>query len=323
MTRWRQVAVLISALGIMVFLLGAGCSHSTATSTTDPPALYVPPSFDQNRALSDLQHQLALGFRIPGTAAHRATRDWLQTQLQNAGATVTLQPFSHLLGGQTVQMWNIIAEIPGKNLPATPVSVLLGAHWDSRPTADRDPDPAKRTQPIPGANDGASGVAVLLEIARQLKAHPIARNVTLVLFDGEDYGPEIDNMLLGSAYYAAHLPVNRPDWGILLDMVGDKNLDIYREPFSDEYARSVNNRVFTAADVLGYLGGANTPGFINQPFYTTIIDDHIAINKAGVPMADLIDFNYPYWHTTADTVDKCSAASLKIVGMTVLAAIQL
>lgn len=315
MTKWRQARALLTVFASMVFLLTAGCSKPTAA-----------PAFDRDRAWKDLQMQVDFGPRVPGTKAHLATRDWLVAQLTPLAAKVTLQPLSHKLGGRDVQMWNIIADFPGTG--AEPRErVLLAAHWDTRPTADHDPDPAKRTRPIAGANDGASGVAVLLEIARQLKAHPIAHDVQIVLFDGEDYGSypnmaaNLDHMLLGSRYYADHLPEPKPDWGILLDMVGDADLEIYREPNSERMAKAVNDRVFAAAKALGYLKTESRPGFVDELFQYEIIDDHIAVNEAGVPMIDLIDFNYPYWHTTSDTPERCSAESLEMVGRVVLSAI--
>lgn len=319
MAMWRHLWAGVLLAGLMVFGIGAGCSGGTSGANAAPPPA-IP--FDETRAWADLKKQVDFGPRVPGTPAHLATRDWLVTQLKASTDTVDLQPFSAVLGGKTVSMWNIVADFTGTGA-APRQRVLLCAHWDTRPIADRDPDPAKRATPIDGADDGASGVAVLLEIARQLKVKPIERDVQIVLFDGEDYGPNIDNMLLGSKYYAKHLPTPKPAWGILLDMIGDKDLDIYREPNSDIAAKAVNDRVFTAATRLGLLRAGVTPGFVNAPYKYAIEDDHTALNANGVPTADLIDFDYPPWHTTADTVDKCSADSLKIVGKAVLYAVQL
>lgn len=318
MGKWRNFWVAAMTLVTVALVVGAGCAGGTASSTATTPS---PPSFDQARAWSDLQKQVNFGFRVPGTQAHRDTRDWLVAQLTPCATAVTLQPFTHKLGGVDVQMWNIIATIPG-NGTAPRQQVLLCAHWDTRPTADYDPDPAKRTQPIPGANDGASGVAVLLEVARQLHAHPIARDVVVVLFDGEDYGPTVADMLLGSKYYATHLPAKKPDWGVLLDMVGDKNLKIPREVNSDQQAKAVNDRIFRAARELGYTWSAGVSGFADSTGLA-ITDDHTNLNAAGVPTVDLIDFDYPPWHTTGDDLTQCSAESLRLVGKTVLYALQL
>ncbi|MHB9133189.1 MAG: M28 family peptidase [Armatimonadota bacterium] len=319
MTKWRQVVMVIVTLGVTAVLLNSQCANSVAKQPAK--AVITVPAFDKTRAWADLVRQVAFGYRIPGTDAHKQTRDWLVRQLKPFAAAVTLQPFTHLLGGRETRMWNIIATLPGTG-KAPRELVLLCAHWDTRPTADKDPDPALRKLPIDGANDGASGVAVMLEIARQLKAHPVACDVVIVLFDGEDYGPKLDNMLLGSKYYAAHLPQRKPDWGVLLDMVGDKDLHIYREPSSDKAARWVNNMVFRAAREMGYLEAEGGSGFVDGPYTYEITDDHTPLNAAGVPTIDLIDFDYPAWHTRADKVDQCSADSLEKVGITVLRTLQ-
>jgi glutaminyl-peptide cyclotransferase len=316
-TIWRGLILVSMGILLTLFGLGAGCGGSSAAA---PKPSAAPRTFDGARAWADLLTQVAMGPRVPGTAAHLQTRDWLNATLTQLGAEVQLQPFSAELGGRTVAMWNVLATVPGTG-PAPRELVLLCAHWDSRPTAEHDPDPAKRTQPVLGANDGASGVAVLLELARQLAARPVARDVLFVFFDGEDYGPNLDKMLLGSKYFAAHLPARKPAWGILLDMVGDADLAIYREPNSEARARAVNDRVFSAARALGYLRVGTLSGFVDAPFAYPITDDHIPLNDAGIPTADLIDFTYPPWHTTGDTADKCNADSLRIVGRTVLEAI--
>jgi len=321
MMKWRQARVLLALLASLAFVLSAGCVRLAAGTPSITEIV-----FNETRAWQDLEAQVNFGPRVPGTEAHGRTRDWLVEQLTSSAKSVTLQPFIHKLDGRNVTMWNIIAEFPGVG-PAPREQVLLAAHWDTRPTADYDPDETKRMQPIAGANDGASGVAVLLEIARRLKARPIARDVTIVLFDGEDYGTypnmktNLASMLLGSQYYADHLPEKKPDWGILLDMIGDADLAISREPNSEKYAKAVNDRVFAAAKEMGYLRVGGQSGFVDAVSGEAITDDHIALNKAGVPTIDLIDFNYPFWHTTHDTPEQCSAESLKVVGRIVLLAI--
>lgn len=316
MAKWHLFWVAIFIIGVFAVVYAPRCSRGSDSSAALPL-----PTFDKTRSWADLEYQVNAGYRIPGTATHRKIHEWLETELGKS-AIVTAQPFSHHLGGQDVQMWNIIATIPGTG-QGTHERVLLAAHWDSRPIADKDPLPANRSLPIAAANDGASGVAVLLEVARQLKLHPIARDVTIVLFDGEDYGPDIDNMLLGARFYAGHLPTVKPSWGILLDMIGDKDLNIYREPNSDMFAKTVNDRVFQTARLLGYQTKPGGVGFINEPYRYLIDDDHIPLNHAGIPTVDLIDFDYTPWHTRNDTADKCSADSLAMVGNTVLYALQL
>lgn len=285
--RWPWISGGVVVLALVGLCVAAGCRNKAENAVPAAPTVYA---FDADRAWKDLLAQVAFGPRVPGTPTHVKTRDWLVKRLREASDVVTLQPFSHKLGGANVAMWNIIADFPGTG-PAPRERVILVAHWDTRPTADYDPDPAKRNTPILGASDGASGVAVLLEIARQLKARPIARDVTILLVDGEDYGPKVDNMLLGAKYYAAHLPKAKPSWGILLDMVGDKDLDIYREPNSEQHAKAVNDRVFAAVNALGYLRTPELPGFVDAPYKYPIEDDHMPFNNAGVPMANLIDFN--------------------------------
>jgi Zn-dependent M28 family amino/carboxypeptidase len=197
--------------------------------------------------------------------------------------------------------------------------LLLTAHWDSRPWADSDADPQNRSHPILGANDGASGVAVLLEIAQQLKLRKPSIAVSIVLFDGEDLGSsgKSESWCAGSKYFASHLPGGYVfTSAINLDMVGDSELLIKREQRSDKWASELADEVFSTAGELGISQFANTTG-------DDVLDDHVALNEAGIPAVDLIDFDYPnpeknYWHTTLDTPDKCSAESLRAVGTVLL-----
>ena len=190
--------------------------------------------------------------------------------------------------------------------------MLLAAHWDTRPFADRDPDPEKRHLPILGANDGASGVAVLLELARAFHSKPPDTQVIMVLFDGEDYGKTTDEMLLGSRYFARNIEERwRPDYGILIDMVGDKDLDIYVEPFSKRAAPDIVKKVWKLARKL------RLKGFYSQEC-SPILDDHIPLIEVGIKCIDIIDFNYPYWHSMEDTPDKCSPESLETIGKLLL-----
>lgn len=313
--KWYLLWLMIFVAGVSAILYLPRVAGNSATQAAPPV-----PLFDKDRAWEDLLAQVRAGFRIPGTPAHLQVRDWLVKRLAESAGTVQTQPFSHRLGGREVKMWNIITTYPGTGT-APRQRVLLAAHWDSRPTADQDPDPANRSLPVPAANDGASGVAVLLEIGRQLKRSPVARDVDIVLFDGEDYGPKVDNMLLGSKYYAQMLRDDRPAWGILLDMIGKTDVVIPREPNSEQYAKAVNDRVFQAARALGYLRAGDT-GFRDSLYKYPIEDDHMPLNHAGVPTADLIDFEYPAWHTRNDTPEQCSADSLALVGKTVLYALR-
>ncbi len=268
------------------------------------------PSFDQARAFRELEKQCAFGPRVPGTAAHARCADWLVAQLKPLASGVTRQRFVAEVGGKRLPLTNIIATFNPKGTER----VLFCAHWDSRPTADEDSDPKKRSLPILGANDGASGVAVLLEVARALRAHPPRQQVTLVFFDGEDYGPGMEDMFLGSKHFAAHLTGARPDWAVLLDMVGDKDLRVPQEAYSRERAREVVTRVWEAA------ARAGSTAFVPERG-PRVLDDHLPLLDRGVPCIDVIDFTYPYWHTQADTPDKCSPESLGQVGRALLEAL--
>jgi Zn-dependent M28 family amino/carboxypeptidase len=225
---------------------------------------------------------------------------------------VELQHFSHTgYRGEHLRLTNIIAVFN----PSARRRVLLAAHWDSRPRAERDSDPERRSRPIPGANDGASGVAVLLELARLMKMQPPPVGVDIVLFDGEDYGEEgdADRYLLGAREYARSLAGTRlPDFGILLDMVGDAQLEIRREENSVLHAPEVVDLLWATAARLGIPEFAEGPG-------PAVLDDHIPLINAGIPTANIIDFEYPdashrFWHTHADTPEQCSPASLEAVG---------
>jgi len=276
------------------------------------------PVFDGKSAYSFLLKQCEFGPRAPGTVGHQQCRDYLTQTLRTYADEVSTQSF--LLAYRTpkgeprsAQAANIIANFQ------TNVGnrILLCAHWDSRPWADRDPNPANHDKPILGANDGASGVAVLLEMARLLAQNKPAVGVDIVLFDGEDVGHEGDerSYARGAAAFAAQAdPHYRPRLGILLDMIGDANLAIYKEAYSTQYAPAVVEKVWSKADELGI--GELVP----QTGYA-IFDDHLPLLEAGIPCIDLIDFDYPYWHTLQDTPDKCSAPSLERIGRLLVALI--
>lgn len=203
-------------------------------------------------------------------------------------------------------MWNVIGE---QNWKDAKTRVLLIAHWDTRPTADQEFDSARRAMPIPGANDGASGVAVLLELANALKGNlPKDVGVMYLMTDGEDLGPGLDEMFLGAEYFAAHLPDDKPTYGILLDMIGDRDLNVPMEPNSQQAAGNLLLDLYRHADKVGL--GKYFP-MVEGP---EIEDDHLSLIQAGVPTIDLIDFDYQPWHRLSDTKDKCSPSSLGHVG---------
>jgi len=303
-----------------LFMLAGGCGKDNPRQEPVEKQVQAAkpsvPSFDGKRAFQYLVAQTDFGPRTPGSAAHTNCLAYLKSEMEKHAYAVNIQNFTHpAYKGGTLQLSNIIASFN----PEAKTRILLLAHWDSRPRADQDPDPKKRSEPVPGANDGASGVAVLLEIARNLKAQPPACGVDILLDDGEDYGMEGENSnyLLGTKYFAKNLPPGfRPAYGILLDMIGDRQLEIPKERYSLRYAPDIVELVWSTARELG------TFAFSNE-IQGEVIDDHLPLNEAGIKTIDLIDFNYPdatnrYWHTTQDTPDKCSPESLESVGSVLL-----
>jgi glutaminyl-peptide cyclotransferase len=263
--------------------------------------------FDGARAWAHLHTQVAFGPRVPGTDSHTACRHFLEKELTKYCDKVERQELTANLAIGPTKMYNLIGRF---NLDA-PRRILLAAHWDSRPTADYDV-PAKRKQPISGANDGASGVAVLLELARLFHETPPPVGVDIVLFDGEDYGPSVEAMFFGSRYFAKVLSDKQArlyNYGILLDMIGDSDLGIPPEANSEAVAGDVFAVAYQISRDLGYYCFEQGGGI-------EIMDDHLPLIARGIRMYDFIDFDYPYWHTTKDTEDKCSADSLEAVGRT-------
>jgi glutaminyl-peptide cyclotransferase len=311
---------------LLLALVVNGCSgdRSESRKTTDTvstpinrpahasPAM-TPPPFDGTSAFGYLTAQTSFGPRNPNSPGHDLCLNYLETTVKGFADRVTRQEFTRKgYRGEVLPLTNIIASFA----PEASTRILLCAHWDTRPRAEHDPDKSKWNTPILGANDGASGVAVLLEIAKQLKAAPPAIGVDIVLFDGEDYGIEGDRdmYLLGSRHFAAHLPPNYvPRFGILLDMIGDAQLEIPKEKNSVRFAPDVIRLIWDAARELGIEQFIDEPG-------EEVMDDHWPLNDAGIKTVDLIDFNYPdqtnrYWHTTLDTPEHCSPESLKAVGL--------
>lgn len=271
-------------------------------------------TFNSHTAFEILKKQCEFGPRPPGSEAHIKTREYLFTELKKYTDAVSLQPFTSevdVVGNpqqrETLHMNNIIAEFGSRHSE----TLLLAAHWDTRPCADKEQDKAVQLNPILGANDGASGVAVLLEIARILKVKPPPKRIVIILFDGEDYGKSTDQMFLGSRYFAKNMGKWKPDYGILLDMIGDKDLEIPIEKYSWVANREYTDSIWKRAIELGLAPFQRRIG-------PAIMDDHVPLIEVGIPMVNIIDFDYPYWHTLEDTVDKCSPKSLEIVGTLVL-----
>lgn len=266
------------------------------------------PQFDEENAFLYLEKQCAFGPRAPGTAAHQQCRDYLVSTLQLYADQVSTHPFMFTFGKpeRSVTATNIIAAFQ----PHKRDRVLLCAHWDTRPWADMDKDPKNHTKPVPGANDGASGVAVLLEMARIFHIHKPNIGIDIVLFDAEDAGEYSvdDSWAQGSAAFVRQYRGKLfPRFGVLLDLVGDADLNIYKEGYSNEYAKPIVDMVWKQAQALGIKE------FIPEVRHV-VTDDHLAFLKVGIPCIDIIDFDYPWWHTVQDTPDKCSPASLGKVG---------
>ncbi len=274
------------------------------------------PSFDEARSFEHILRQCSFGPRIPGTKAHRDCLQYITEELGRYASQITRHKFtytSHALGKE-VTGTNIWARIEGSQAKE---SILLCAHWDSRPIADRDPSPGNRWKGVPGANDGASGVALLLEIARILGSKPPHREVHIVLFDMEDmgdlppHGLHKDPFCIGSSRFVQEHPDFRPSWGILVDMVGKRGLRIKKEAISANWARHLVEKVWAVAR-------KRRSGVFAEEQGQPIFDDHVPFLEKGIPVVDLIDMDYPFWHTVEDTPDKCSATSLKEVGEVIL-----
>ncbi len=277
-------------------------TFSVACQAELPP----PRPFDAAQAFSYLERQLEFGPRIPGSPGHQAMATWLDSLLTAKADTLLVQAWEHVaVSGDTLPLRNFLARFN----PGAPERILFLAHWDTRPHADAAAS-SDSTAPVPGANDGASGVAVLLGLADGLATAPPSLGVDLLFVDGEDYGqfPDTD-VLLGSKYFAGNLPDDTlPRWAILFDMVGDADLRIPKEGNSLIGAPRVVEQVWDMARRLGY--GHIFVDVSGQ----SITDDHVPLQQVGIPAINLIDFDYPAWHTPDDTIDQVSAASLQAVG---------
>lgn len=287
---------------------GASCGGADATPRADASAA-GPVEFDGAAALANVRTQVEFGARVPGTAAHRAAGDWLVSELSRRADTVIVQRWTHTTAdGKQLPMRNILARFR----PRESRRVLYLAHWDSRPTADRESDPARASEPVPGANDGASGVAILLGVAAALEKSPAAVGVDLLLVDGEDWGSFDTNtdVLIGSTWFAEHLPDSgyAPLMGVLWDMVGDSAPVFEQEGYSVQSAPEVVQRVWTTAQRLGHEAV-----FTNRQGLA-ITDDHVPLQRKGLRVIDVIDLDYAWHHTVGDTADKVSQRTLQLVG---------
>jgi len=269
-----------------------------------------PGKFDGESALGYAKAQLDFGTRVPGTPGAQRAGDWIIARMRERADTVMVQSWTQTLtDGRQLPLRNILARFR----PDLPDRVLYLTHWDTRPVSDGTNITAERMQPMPGANDGASGVGLFVALGDALKKKPPAVGVDLLFVDGEDYGSfdAMTDVLMGSTYFASHLPSPnyRPIFGILWDMIGDKDLLIKKEQISVAEAPEVVARVWDTAKNLGH-----DDVFVDQMTAFPITDDHVPLLKAGLRVIDVIDYDYPFHHRPSDAIDKISARSLSIVG---------
>ncbi len=266
--------------------------------------------FDGEAALQYAKVQVDFGPRVPGTPAAQRAGDWIIEQMRARADTVIVQTWTHTtLDGIALPMRNIIARFK----PEATDRILYVAHWDSRPKSDQAENPADRQLPVPGANDGASGVGLLVALGDALKKVPPTFGVDLVFVDGEDWGDfggNMEDVLIGSTYFSKNPPDSayRPIFGVVWDMIGDKDLRLPKEGYSVQGAPEVVERVWRTAAELGH-GDV----FVSEEI-GGIADDHVPLLRAGMRVIDVIDIAYPHHHRPTDTIDKISARSLSIVG---------
>ncbi len=315
----RPGLILSSALLVGLAACSGEGSKDAAGPGADSLSLRAAAAFNGTASMGYLTKALSFGTRVPGSAGHRATGDWIVAEMKARGATVSEQVWTHTTKtGQQLPMRNIIAQWN----PAAARRVLYVTHWDTRPKADGAGVPAAdKEKPIIGANDGTSGIALFLAIGDALQAKPTPVGVDLVFVDGEDYGQFVPNefdVFIGSTYFGAHPPSvgYKPEFAVVWDMIGDRSLQIFQEQNSLDFAPDVVARVWRQAESLGY-----SQFFIQQPKYA-IRDDHVALQAAGLKAIDVLDIDYPYHHTMDDTADKVSVESLQVVGTVAVALIR-
>jgi len=320
-----RIALLIF---IPILLIGTACkreSVDTPPKNPSPPKEVLKvPKFQRDSAYNYLDKQVAFGPRVPNSKAHTACKNWMVQKFRNFGADVIEQDFTaKAYTGEILNGTNIIAQYN----PQQSKRVILAAHWDSRHIADRDADEARQKEPILGADDGGSGVAVLMEIARLLNGQKLDLGIDIILFDLEDYGDDADDgkresWCLGSQYWSNHFHKQnyRAKYGILLDMVGSKNARFAKEGTSMQYAPEIMNKVWKEAARLGFSS------YFHDQQVSGTTDDHLFVNMiAKIPMIDIInkpiDSQYGfghYWHTHKDNMDVIDKRTLRAVGQTVL-----
>lgn len=311
----------------------AGChgnsekTASTPENTIDYSAVQIP-AFNADSAYRYVADQVAFGFRTPGSQGQRKCAAYLTSQMRRWCDTVIVQDFPAILwDGREVRGKNIIATVNAR--PGSPEGrrILLAAHWDSRLWADHDPDEANHRKPFDGANDGASGVGVLMELARAISSQPLSVPVDIIFFDVEDQGVpewadkyENDSWCKGSQYWSKnpHVPFYSATYGILLDMVGTQQPRYTKEEVSRQYASGILNKIWNIAAAIGY-GDI----FVNKDT-DPILDDHYYVNRlAGIPMVDIVQNTpgtsfFQHWHTLGDNMEHVDKNSLRATGIVLL-----
>jgi len=335
--KFRTLSLLLLAAASMIIIPGCG-NDSGSTQIADTPVNAVPvPPFNRDTAFAYVEKQLSFGPRVVGSEGHQACKNWIVSQLQSFGASVIEQDFeAKVYTGEALPATNII----GQFNPESKNRIILAAHWDTRHIADSPLAKERQDEPIPGADDGASGVAVLLEIGRQLGQNPIDMGVDLVFFDAEDYGEDSKDeeqltqaqaearqasWALGAQHWSRniHAPKNDFEYGILLDMVGAEGARFPKEGYSMRFARPIVNKVWSLAQKMGYGNY-----FVNQT-EGGVTDDHFFVNTiANIPMIDIIHKPVetetgfgPHWHTHNDDIDIIDKRTLRAVGQLVLAVV--
>lgn len=316
-----QLLIIISTFSL-VLLTGCGKKEEPPVAKETAPAFEIKkgnkiPQFDSLEAYELLKKQIAFGPRVAGTPSWIATKDFLSNRLVQSGGIVKHQDFeAKVPTGETLKFTNLIASFN----PEAEKRILLCAHWDSRPHADQEADTSKHKIAIPGANDGASGTAVLLALADVIGKNKLDYGVDIVLFDAEDFGRSgsLEGYCIGSKYFAANNPLpQKPLFGILLDLVGDKEAIYMREEGSVKFAGDVVDLVWKFAQS---EGNSRFKDFVSHPVY----DDHIPLNEVGIRTIDIIDAGLigadskdprrNYWHTLKDDMSNISASTLYDLG---------
>lgn len=311
--------------GLLLLMLIWGCKSENSTKSNQPAfnqntSVQIDiPSFNRDSAYAFVEKQVLFGPRVPGTEAHKECKEWIVSKFNTYNLEVSVQNFTEKIGDHNYPGSNIIAVYN----PQQSKRILLAAHWDSRNEAEKDKDPEKRDDAILGADDGASGVAILVEIARVIHMHPIDMGIDFVLFDVEDQGingGSTNTWCVGSQYWSKNPHFSsKPEYGILLDMVGAKSARFPKEGASMNYAREVVNKVWGLAGRMGYGGY-----FVNE-LQSAITDDHIFINRvAKIPTIDIVNMRSngtfdSYHHTHSDDMNIIDKSTLRVVGQVVLA----